>query len=159
MNSIIVSLGGIIFIVILVILVLILISCVKIVHQAQAVVVERLGAYLTTWNTGLHFKIPIIDRVARRIDLKEQVVDFPPQPVITEDNVTMQIDTVIFYQITDPKMFCYGVASPIIAIENLTATTLRNLVGELELDGTLTSRDTVNSTGSPPSASACWISM
>ena len=123
MNSIIVSLGGIIFIVILVILVLILISCVKIVHQAQAVVVERLGAYLTTWNTGLHFKIPIIDRVARRIDLKEQVVDFPPQPVITEDNVTMQIDTVIFYQITGPKMFCYGVASPIIAIENLTATT------------------------------------
>ena len=144
MNSIIVSLGGIIFIVILVILVLILISCVKIVHQAQAVVVERLGAYLTTWNTGLHFKIPIIDRVARRIDLKEQVVDFPPQPVITEDNVTMQIDTVIFYQITDPKMFCYGVASPIIAIENLTATTLRNIIGDLELDQTLTSRETIN---------------
>ena len=144
MNSIIVSLGGIIFIVILVILVLILISCVKIVHQAQAVVVERLGAYLTTWNTGLHFKIPIIDRVARRIDLKEQVVDFPPQPVITEDNVTMQIDTVIFYQITDPKMFCYGVASPIIAIENLTATTLRNIIGHLELDQTLTSRETIN---------------
>ena len=144
MNSIIVSLGGIIFIVILVILVLILISCVKIVHQAQAVVVERLGAYLTTWNTGLHFKIPIIDRVARRIDLKEQVVDFPPQPVITEDNVTMQIDTVIFYQITDPKMFCYGVESPIIAIENLTATTLRNIIGDLELDQTLTSRETIN---------------
>ena len=144
MNSIIVSLGGIIFIVILVILVLILISCVKIVHQAQAVVVERLGAYLTTWNTGLHFKIPIIDRVARRIDLKEQVVDFPPQPVITEDNVTMQIDTVIFYQITDPKMFCYGVASPIIAIEILTATTLRNIIGDLELDQTLTSRETIN---------------
>ena len=144
MNSIIVSLGGIIFIVILVILVLILISCVKIVHQAQAVVVERLGAYLTTWNTGLHFKIPLIDRVARRIDLKEQVVDFPPQPVITEDNVTMQIDTVIFYQITDPKMFCYGVASPIIAIENLTATTLRNIIGDLELDQTLTSRETIN---------------
>ena len=144
MNSIIVSLGGIIFIVILVILVLILISCVKIVHQAQAVVVERLGAYLTTWNTGLHFKIPIIDRVARRIDLKEQVVDFPPQPVITADNVTMQIDTVIFYQITDPKMFCYGVASPIIAIENLTATTLRNIIGDLELDQTLTSRETIN---------------
>ena len=144
MNSIIVSLGGIIFIVILVILVLILISCVKIVHQAQAVVVERLGAYLTTWNTGLHFKIPIIDRVARRIDLKEQVVDFPPQPVITEDNVTMQIDTVIFYQITDPKMFCYGVASPIIAIENLRATTLRNIIGDLELDQTLTSRETIN---------------
>ena len=131
-------------IIVLVLIVLILISCVKIVHQAQAVVVERLGAYLTTWNTGLHFKIPIIDRVARRIDLKEQVVDFPPQPVITEDNVTMQIDTVIFYQITDPKMFCYGVASPIIAIENLTATTLRNIIGDLELDQTLTSRETIN---------------
>ena len=143
MNSIIVSLGGIIFIVILIILVLILISCVKIVHQAQAVVVERLGAYLTTWNTGLHFKIPIIDRVARRIDLKEQN-RYTYRPVITEDNVTMQIDTVIFYQITDPKMFCYGVASPIIAIENLTATTLRNIIGDLELDQTLTSRETIN---------------
>lgn len=144
MNSIVIGLGGIIFIVIIVILILILISCVKIVHQAQAVVVERLGAYLTTWNTGLHFKLPIIDRIARRIDLKEQVVDFPPQPVITEDNVTMQIDTVIFYQITDPKMFCYGVASPIVAIENLTATTLRNIIGDLELDQTLTSRETIN---------------
>lgn len=144
MNFVVVSLGGIIFIIILVILVLILISCVKIVHQAQAVVIERLGAYLTTWNTGLHFKIPIIDRIARRIDLKEQVVDFPPQPVITKDNVTMQIDTVIFYQITDPKMFCYGVASPIMAIENLTATTLRNIIGDLELDQTLTSRETIN---------------
>lgn len=144
MNSIVIGLGGIIFIIILVILVLILISCVKIVHQAQAVVIERLGAYLTTWNTGLHFKFPIIDRVARRIDLKEQVVDFPPQPVITKDNVTMQIDTVIFYQITDPKMFCYGVASPIMAIENLTATTLRNIIGDLELDQTLTSRETIN---------------
>ena len=103
-------------IIIVVLIVLVLISCVKIVHQAQAVVVERLGAYLTTWNTGLHFKLPIIDRVAKRIDLKEQVVDFPPQPVITEDNVTMQIDTVIFFQIKDPNLFCYGVANPIIAI-------------------------------------------
>ena len=143
MNSII-GIGTIHFMIILVIVVLILISCVKIVHQAQAVVVERLGAYLTTWNTGLHFKLPIIDRVARRIDLKEQVVDFPPQPVITKDNVTMQIDTVIFYSITDPKMFCYGVASPIVAIENLTATTLRNIIGDLELDQTLTSRETIN---------------
>ena len=143
MNSII-GIGTILFLIILVIVVLILISCVKIVHQAQAVVVERLGAYLTTWNTGLHFKLPIIDRVARRIDLKEQVVDFPPQPVITKDNVTMQIDTVIFYSITDPKMFCYGVASPIVAIENLTATTLRNIIGDLELDQTLTSRETIN---------------
>ena len=143
MNSII-GIGTILFLIILVIVVLILISCVKIVHQAQAVVVERLGAYLTTWNTGLHFKLPIIDRVARRIDLKEQVVDFPPQPVITKDNVTMQIDTVIFYSITDPKMFCHGVASPIVAIENLTATTLRNIIGDLELDQTLTSRETIN---------------
>ena len=139
-----ISIGTILFLIILIIIVLILISCVKIVHQAQAVVVERLGAYLTTWNTGLHFKVPIIDRVARRIDLKEQVVDFPPQPVITKDNVTMQIDTVIFYQITDPKMFCYGVANPIVAIENLTATTLRNIIGDLELDQTLTSRETIN---------------
>lgn len=143
MNSFI-SIGTILFLIILIIIVLILISCVKIVHQAQAVVVERLGAYLTTWNTGLHFKVPIIDRVARQIDLKEQVVDFPPQPVITKDNVTMQIDTVIFYQITDPKMFCYGVANPIVAIENLTATTLRNIIGDLELDQTLTSRETIN---------------
>ncbi len=139
-----INIGTIFFLIIVVIVILILISCVKIVHQAQAVVVERLGAYLTTWNTGLHFKLPIIDRVARRIDLKEQVVDFPPQPVITKDNVTMQIDTVIFYQITDPKMFCYGVASPIVAIENLTATTLRNIIGDLELDQTLTSRETIN---------------
>ena len=139
-----ISIGGILLLILIVIVVLVLISCVKIVHQAQAVVVERLGAYLTTWNTGLHFKLPIIDRVARRIDLKEQVVDFPPQPVITEDNVTMQIDTVVFYQITDPKLFCYGVANPIIAIENLTATTLRNIIGDLELDQTLTSRETIN---------------
>lgn len=123
---------------------LLLISCVKIVPQARAMVVERLGAYQATWSTGLHFKVPIIDRVARRVDLKEQVVDFAPQPVITKDNVTMRIDTVVFYQITDPKMFCYGVANPIMAIENLTATTLRNIIGDLELDQTLTSRETIN---------------
>ena len=139
-----ISIGGIFFIIVVILIVLVLISCVKIVHQAQAVMVERLGAYQATWNTGLHFKLPIIDRVAKRIDLKEQVVDFPPQPVITEDNVTMQIDTVIFFQITDPKLFCYGVANPIIAIENLTATTLRNIIGDLELDQTLTSRETIN---------------
>ena len=144
MNIAFIGIGTILLLIVLVLIVLILMSCVKIVHQAQAVVVERLGAYLTTWNTGLHFELPIIDRVARRIDLKEQVVDFPPQPVITKDNVTMQIDTVIFYQITDPKMFCYGVANPIVAIENLTATTLRNIIGDLELDQTLTSRETIN---------------
>ena len=144
MNPAFIGIGTILFLIVLVIVILILISCVKVVHQAQAVVVERLGAYLATWSTGLHFKLPIIDRVARRIDLKEQVVDFPPQPVITKDNVTMQIDTVIFYSITDPKMFCYGVASPIVALENLTATTLRNIIGDLELDQTLTSRETIN---------------
>lgn len=131
-------------IIVLVLIVLILISCVKIVHQAQAIVIERLGAYQATWGVGIHFKIPIIERVARRIDLKEQVVDFEPQAVITKDNVTMQIDTVVFYQITDPKLFCYGVANPIMAIENLTATTLRNIIGDLELDQTLTSRETIN---------------
>lgn len=137
-------LGSILGIILLGIVIAILISCVKIVKQAQALVVERLGAYQATWGTGLHFKIPIIDRVARRVDLKEQVVDFAPQPVITKDNVTMRIDTVVFYQITDPKMFCYGVANPIMAIENLTATTLRNIIGDLELDQTLTSRETIN---------------
>lgn len=121
-----------------------LLSCVKVVQQAQALVIERLGAYQATWGVGLHFKIPIIERVARRVDLKEQVVDFAPQPVITKDNVTMRIDTVVFYQITDPKLFCYGVANPIMAIENLTATTLRNIIGDLELDQTLTSRETIN---------------
>ncbi|OUP49315.1 peptidase [Lachnoclostridium sp. An181] len=136
--------GTILGIIIVLIIVCILISCVKIVHQAQALVIERLGAYQATWSVGLHFKLPIIERVARKIDLKEQVVDFAPQPVITKDNVTMQIDTVIFYQITDPKMFCYGVANPIVAIENLTATTLRNIIGDLELDQTLTSRETIN---------------
>ena len=134
----------IIGIVIVIIIVGILLSCVKIVQQAQALVVERLGAYQATWGVGIHFKIPILERVARRVDLKEQVVDFAPQPVITKDNVTMRIDTVVFYQITDPKLFCYGVANPIMAIENLTATTLRNIIGDLELDQTLTSRETIN---------------
>ena len=135
---------GIFGAIIIVIVVGVLLSCVKIVQQAQALVVERLGAYQATWGVGLHFKIPIIERVARRVDLKEQVVDFAPQPVITKDNVTMRIDTVVFYQITDPKLFCYGVANPIMAIENLTATTLRNIIGDLELDQTLTSRETIN---------------
>ncbi len=120
------------------------ISCVKIVPQAQAFVIERLGGYLDTWSVGLHFKMPFIDRIAKRVNLKEQVVDFPPQPVITKDNVTMQIDTVVYFQITDPKLFAYGVENPIMAIENLTATTLRNIIGDLELDETLTSRETIN---------------
>ena len=136
--------GLIILVIIIVIALLFLISCIKIVPQAKALVIERLGAYQETWSVGLHFKLPIIERVARRVDLKEQVVDFAPQPVITKDNVTMRIDTVVFYQITDPKMFCYGVANPIMAIENLTATTLRNIIGDLELDQTLTSRETIN---------------
>ncbi len=136
--------GTVIGILIVIIIVGLLLSCVKIVQQAQALVVERLGAYQATWGVGLHFKIPVIERVARRVDLKEQVVDFAPQPVITKDNVTMRIDTVVFYQITDPKLFCYGVANPIMAIENLTATTLRNIIGDLELDQTLTSRETIN---------------
>lgn len=136
--------GLLVVVIIVVIALLLLISCIKIVPQAKAMVVERLGAYQATWSTGLHFKVPIIDRVAKRVDLKEQVVDFAPQPVITKDNVTMRIDTVVFYQITDPKMFCYGVANPIMAIENLTATTLRNIIGDLELDQTLTSRETIN---------------
>ena len=136
--------GLIILVIIIVIALLLLTSCIKIVPQAKALVIERLGAYQVTWSVGLHFKLPIIERVARRVDLKEQVVDFAPQPVITKDNVTMRIDTVVFYQITDPKMFCYGVANPIMAIENLTATTLRNIIGDLELDQTLTSRETIN---------------
>ena len=138
------ALMGTFLVIILIIVMVLLISCVKIVRQAQALVIERLGAYQATWGTGLHFKLPIVDRVARRVDMKEQVVDFAPQPVITKDNVTMRIDTVVFYQITDPKMFCYGVANPIMAIENLTATTLRNIIGDLELDQTLTSRETIN---------------
>ncbi len=137
-------LGVIVGIILLIFVVLILISCVKVVPQSKALVVERLGAYQATWGVGLHFKIPFIERVARCVDLKEQVVDFAPQPVITKDNVTMRIDTVVFYQITDPKLFCYGVANPIMAIENLTATTLRNIIGDLELDQTLTSRETIN---------------
>ncbi len=131
--------------VILVIFVLIIIIAnVKVVPQAKAYVIERLGAYHTTWQTGLHFLIPIIDKVAKQVSLKEHVADFPPQPVITKDNVTMQIDTVVFFQITDPKLYAYGVENPISAIENLTATTLRNIIGDLELDHTLTSRDTIN---------------
>lgn len=122
----------------------VLASCIRIVPQAQALVVERLGAYLDTWPVGVHFKVPFIDRVAKRVNLKEQVADFAPQPVITKDNVTMRIDTVVFFQITDPKLFAYGVESPIMAIENLTATTLRNIIGDLELDQTLTSRETIN---------------
>ena len=127
------------------ILILILVTNIRIVQQAKAVVIERLGAYQTTWGVGLHFKIPFIEKVAKTVSLKEQVVDFPPQPVITKDNVTMQIDTVIYFQITDPKMYTYGVEHPLTAIENLTATTLRNIIGELELDQTLTSRDIINS--------------
>ncbi len=126
------------------IILLLLASCIKIVPQAQALVVERLGAYLGTWSVGVHFMVPFIDRVAKRVILKEQVVDFAPQPVITKDNVTMRIDTVVFFQITDPKLFAYGVENPIMAIENLTATTLRNIIGDLELDQTLTSRETIN---------------
>ena len=136
--------GGIVVIVILAIIVLVAFSCIKIVPQAQAYVVERLGAYQGTWPVGIHFKFPFIDKVARRVILKEQVVDFAPQPVITKDNVTMRIDTVVFFQITDPKLYAYGVENPIMAIENLTATTLRNIIGELELDQTLTSRETIN---------------
>lgn len=132
------------FIILMIILLIILSSCVKIVPQAQAMVVERLGAYRETWSVGLHVKAPFIDRVAKRVILKEQVVDFAPQPVITKDNVTMRIDTVVFFQITDPKLFTYGVENPIMAIENLTATTLRNIIGDLELDQTLTSRETIN---------------
>ncbi|HAY73723.1 MAG TPA: peptidase [Ruminococcaceae bacterium] len=137
-----VGIGVLVFIILLV--VLLIVTNVKIVPQSRAYVVERLGAYRETWQTGIHFKIPFFERVARNVSLKEQVVDFPPQPVITKDNVTMQIDTVVFYQITDPKLYAYGVESPISAIENLSATTLRNIIGELELDHTLTSRDTIN---------------
>ena len=127
-----------------VIVLLIVVSCIKIVPQAQSYVLERLGAYQATWSVGIHFKVPFIDRVARRVNMKEQVADFPPQPVITKDNVTMRIDTVVFYQITDPKLFTYGVENPMMAIENLTATNLRNIIGDLELDQTLTSRETIN---------------
>ena len=137
--------GGLIFVIVVIALILwVLASCIRIVPQAYAIVVERLGAYKETWNTGIHFKTPFIDRVARRVNLKEQLVDFPPQPVITKDNVTMQIDTVVFFQITDPKLYAYGVENPIMAIENLSATTLRNIIGDMELDETLTSREVIN---------------
>ena len=137
--------GAMIFLVIIILLALwILASCIRIVPQAYAIVLERLGAYRDTWGTGIHFKLPFIERVARKVNLKEQVVDFPPQPVITKDNVTIQIDTVVFFQITDPKLYAYGVDNPIMAIENLSATTLRNIIGDMELDETLTSREVIN---------------
>ena len=136
--------GGLVILIILILAIAIVASCIKIVPQAKAYVVESLGAYQDTWSVGLHFKVPIVDKVAKRVLLKEQVADFPPQPVITKDNVTMRIDTVVFFQITDPKLFTYGVENPIMAIENLTATTLRNIIGDLELDQTLTSRETIN---------------
>ncbi|HJB60700.1 MAG TPA: SPFH/Band 7/PHB domain protein [Candidatus Ruminococcus gallistercoris] len=132
-------------VVLAIVVIALLISCIKIVPQANAYVVERLGAYHATWSTGMHFKVPFIDRIAKKVSLKEQVIDFPPQPVITKDNVTMQIDTVIYFQITDSKLYAYGVERPISAIENLSATTLRNIIGDMELDHTLTSRDIINS--------------
>ena len=137
-------LGGFVLILLALFLILIVVLNIKIVPQSKAYVIERLGAYSATWQTGLHIKIPFIERIAKQVSLKEQIVDFPPQPVITKDNVTMQIDTVVFFQITDPKLFAYGVERPISAIENLTATTLRNIIGEMELDHTLTSRDIIN---------------
>lgn len=132
------------FIVLAVIAVVLIISCIHIVPQAHAYIIERLGAFHTVWDVGLHFKVPFIDRVARKVSLKEQVLDYPPQPVITKDNVTMQIDTVVYFQITDPKLYLYGVENAMVAMETLTATTLRNIIGELELDQTLTSRDIIN---------------
>ena len=135
---------SIVLIVIVVIIVAVCISCIRIVPQAETMVIERLGSYLTTWGNGLHIKLPLIDRVRARVSLKEQVADFPPQPVITKDNVTMSIDSVIFYKVMDPRLYCYGVENPIMAIENLTATTLRNIIGDLDLDTTLVSRDTIN---------------
>lgn len=134
----------ILVLILIVVILIVLASCIKIVPQAQAMILERLGGYQETWGVGLHFKVPFIDRIAKRVLLKEQVVDFAPQPVITKDNVTMRIDTVVFYQITDPKLYAYGVENPLMAIENLTATTLRNIIGDLELDETLTSRELIN---------------
>ncbi|WP_099469261.1 SPFH domain-containing protein [Konateibacter massiliensis] len=134
----------ILVLILVLVILIVLATCIRIVPQAQAIILERLGGYQSTWDVGLHIKIPFIDRVARRVNLKEQVADFPPQPVITKDNVTMRIDTVIFYQITDPKLYAYGVDNPLMAIENLTATTLRNIIGDLELDETLTSREVIN---------------
>lgn len=138
--------GGLLvaFLILVILVLAVVVSCIKIVPQAHAYIVERLGGYLATWPVGLHLLIPFIDRVAKKVTLKEQVVDFPPQPVITKDNVTMQIDTVVYFQITDPKLYAYGVENPLMAIENLTATTLRNIIGDLELDETLTSRETIN---------------
>ena len=136
---------GLIILGIIILIVLLIVVCnIKIVPQAHAYVIERLGTYYATWDTGLHVKIPFLDKISKKVSLKEQVVDFPPQPVITRDNVTMQIDTVVYFEITDPKLYCYGVERPLSAIENLTATTLRNIIGDLELDNTLTSRDTIN---------------
>ncbi len=132
------------FLGLLIVLIIVFLSCIKVVPQAHSYVVERLGAYHATWGVGLHVKFPMIDRIAKRVSLKEQVVDFPPQPVITKDNVTMQIDTVVYFQITDPKLYTYGVDMPMSAIENLTATTLRNIIGDMELDESLTSRDVIN---------------
>lgn len=136
--------GFIVFLILVLLIILVFIANIKVVPQAHSFVVERLGAYHETWNTGLHFKVPFFDKVAKKISLKEQVIDFPPQPVITKDNVTMSIDTVIYFQVTDPKLYTYGVERPLSAIENLSATTLRNIIGDLELDHTLTSRDTIN---------------
>ena len=144
MDGMIISGGLVVGVIIVVLVLIILASCINIVPQANAYIIERLGAYIGTWSVGIHFKVPFLDRVVRRVNLKEQVMDFPPQPVNTKDNVTMQIDTVVFFQITDPKLFTYGVENPIMAIENLTATTLRNIIGDLELDQTLTSRETIN---------------
>lgn len=137
-------LGIVIAIILIIVTIILIIANVRIVPQTNAYVIERLGGYLTTWDVGLRFKIPLIDRIASKVSLKEKVVDFPPQPVITKDNVTMSIDTVVYYQITDPKLFAYGVSNPIVAIENLTATTLRNIIGQLELDESLSSRDLIN---------------
>ena len=136
---------GIVLLVLILLIIVVLVRNIRIVQQAKAFVVERLGAYKTTWNVGIHLKVPFIERVAKVVTLKEQVADFPPQPVITKDNVTMQIDTVVYFQITDPKLYTYGIEQPMLAIENLSATTLRNIIGELELDHTLTSRDVINS--------------
>ena len=136
--------GIVVFVIFIVIVLMIAASCIRIVPQAHVLIVERLGMYKDTWGTGLHIKMPFVDRIAKRVNLKEQVVDFAPQPVITKDNVTMRIDTVVFFQITDPRLFTYGVENPIMAIENLTATTLRNIIGDMELDATLTSREIIN---------------
>ena len=138
------NVGTVLLIIVVVLLLLVIASCIRIVPQAHAMIIGRLGMYKETWGTGLHFKFPFVDRIAKRVNLKEQVVDFAPQPVITKDNVTMRIDTVVFFQITDPRLFAYGVENPIMAIENLTATTLRNIIGDMELDSTLTSREIIN---------------